>query len=420
MDTVILAKNVELKGGLGLNRPNDNQIVFGSTGSGKSLSIIVPTMCHMTDSSFIGTYAKPALVAKSVRYFQKRGYKTYVWNLANPKEGDPLPDPYAYISSYDDMQELAHQIVYCNPQSLTSSKIDPYWQEASEGLLTGLMDYVLRNEDHVSMKKVIDMFYSLRIYESGKGIWTSLDDEIDDLARRFPDSIAARKLLSFTQLPYVTASCVRDALEKALQHAFPLSVQSSMSIKDSVNFSEVGTQRTAIFIITSPVRVTQYAFSNLLFSIAIRELIEYSESCPDNRLPRNVKLIFDDFSCGFSIQNYEKTISTFRAAGISAIMLCQSLSQLDATYGREGSTTILDNCSSLIYLPGGMNELTCSYISRILNLPLEDVMFMPIGNVVVMQSGKKPIIAPRYDTLSDPLYKELISSDESRSEHMAG
>lgn len=126
--------------------------------------------------------------------------------------------------------------------------------------------------------------------------------------------------------------------------------------------------------------------------------------------------MFDDFSCGFAIQNYEKSISTFRAAGISSLMLCQSLSQLDATYGQENATVILDNCASLVYLPGGMNQQTASYIAKMLDLPLNDVMFMPMGNVVVFQSGQQPVIAPRYETLKDPLYQKLMAAGEEKGE----
>lgn len=70
MDKVILAKDVILDGGMGSQRPNDNQIVFGSTGSGKSMSVIIPTLCHMRDSSFIGTFAKAGIVSKAVRFFR--------------------------------------------------------------------------------------------------------------------------------------------------------------------------------------------------------------------------------------------------------------------------------------------------------------------------------------------------------------
>lgn len=269
-------------------------------------------------------------------------------------------------------------------------------------------------EDAPCMKEVIDLFYRLEIKEDGRAITTSLDAHFDWLKEHSPKSVAARKLRSFAQLPYATAGCVRDDMEKAIQNMFPVSVQDAMTEEASVDFEKFATEQTAIFILTSPVRTAQYGFANLLFGIAIRQMMEFAESRENNRLPRNVKLIFDDFSCGFPIRNYEKSISTFRAAGISAMMLCQSLSQLDATYGQDNSTVILDNCSSLVYLPGGMNKKTCAYISEMMNLPLDEIMFMETGNVVVFQSGKPPVIAPRYDTLADPAYQKFISYSDGK------
>lgn len=416
MDKVILAKNIILDGDLGFTRPNDNQMVFGGTGSGKSMSIVLPTLCHMNNSSLIGTFAKKSIVYHAASYFKKLGYKTHVWNLANPKKGDKIPDPLSYVSSDDDVQELARQISNGNPEYSRATKFDPYWREASESLITGLIYYVLMTADSPSMKKVIDLFYQVKIKEDGKGISTSVDYIIEWLQNKAPNSIAARKLTSFSQLPYATAGCVRDDLEKAIQNIFPVSIQNAMSEDALVNFDELSTERTAVFILTSPVRTAQYAFANLLFSIAIRNLMEFAETQKDNHLPRDVKLIFDDFSAGFPVLNYEKSISTFRAAGISSLMLCQSLSQLNATYGQENATVILDNCASLVYLPGGMNQQTASYIAKMLDLPLNDVMFMPMGNVVVFQTGEQPVIAPRYETLKDPLYKKLMACDEEKGE----
>ncbi|MBQ7545953.1 MAG: type IV secretory system conjugative DNA transfer family protein [Clostridia bacterium] len=412
MDKVILAKDVILDGGLGSDRPNDNQIVFGGTGTGKSMSIVLPTLCHMRDSSLIGTFAKRSVVSSAVSFFKERGYKTYVWNLANPGRGDLIPDPLLYVSSVDDIQELARQIANGNPDYQRATKFDPYWREANESLMTALIYFVIMTEDNPTMKKVIDLFYRLKIKEDGKGIVTSLDREFSRLESMAPDSVAVRKFMSFTQLPYGTAGCARDDLEKSIQNMFPVSIQSAMSRDANIRFEDFATDRTAIFILTSPVRTAQYGFANLLFGIAIRRLMEYAETRKNHRLPRDVKLIFDDFSCGFPIQNYEKSISTFRAAGISSLMLCQSLSQLDATYGPDSATVIMDNCSSVAYLPGGMNKKTCEYISQIINLPLEEVMFMEMGSVIVFRSGKQPVIAPRYDTLSDPMYLLFIRSSE--------
>ncbi len=419
MDQVILGQGVVLEGGLGVSRPNDNQIIIGGTGTGKSLSVLWPTMCRMRESSFIGTFAKGEEIDAAVQYFKDLGYKTRVWNLAGPQKGDALPDPLSYVASDDDVQQLAKQTVAANSEYQRTTKFDPYWQDAAEGLLTGLIYMVLMTEDDPSTKSVLDLFYALKISEDGKGIRTSLDKRFDWLEKKAPDSAAVRKLSAFRQLPYGTAGCVRDTLEKALQVMFPLSIQNAMSDKEHLDFGAFAAARTAVFIVTSPVTTIQYSFANLLFSIAIRQLMEYADGREDHRLPRPVRLIFDDFSCGFPILDYPKAISTFRSVGISSLMLCQSLSQLSATYGEDNSTVILDNCSVMAYLPGGMNKKTCSYVSEMINLPLEEIMFMKLGSVIIFQSGQRPKIVPRYPTLSDPMYQNFLEAGKKQKQKRA-
>ena len=416
MDKVILGQGVVLEDDLGVSRPNNNQIIVGGSGTGKSTSVLWPTMCHMRESSFIGTFAKGGEVDAAVQYFKNLGYRTKVWNLATPKENDTLPDPLSYVASDDDVQQLAKQISAANPGYQKATNFDPYWLDTAEGLLTGLIYMVLMTEDHPSMKKVIDLFYSMKIQEDGQGIKTSLDDCFDWLEKKAPDSVAVRKLNSFRMLPYKTRGCVRDSLEKCIQCMFPLSIQKTMSDKAHLDFGEFATELTGVLIITSPVKAVQYSFANLLFSIAIRQLMEYADEQETHRLPRPVRLIFDDFSCSFPILDYPKMIATFRSVGISSLMLCQSLSQLSATYGEDNSTVILDNCSVMAYFPGGMNKKTCAYVSEVLNLPLNDVMFMEMANVVIFQSGKKPKIVPRYQTLSDPMYQKFLEAGKKQKQ----
>lgn len=414
MDKTVFAKDLIVDGNVG---PNNNILVLGGTGTGKTISCLLPTLYNTEESSFIATFAKKTLVQNAVAYFKKRGYKTFFWNLSNPDQSDRLPDLLQYAVSENDTQELARQIVRSNPDYNNAHNFDPYWLDAAETLLTGLMEYEKLTKHFPKMKRVIDTFYKLEVVQDGYSIVTSMEEAFQDLKMRYPNSLAAKKLLSFKMLPYRTAACVRDSLEKSIQTAFPTSIQNSMNENSYVDFSKFATEKTAIFILTSPTRVSQYAFSNIIFNIAIRSLLEFAEKQPDNKLPRPVKLYFDDFSCGFPISNFDKTISTFREeAGISALMNCQSLSQLYDTYGADKAHTIQDNCSSMVYFPGGLNRKTAMLISEMSNLPIEDVLFCPVGKVFVLRSGEKPIFAPRFETFKDPLYREFMNSQKSIDE----
>lgn len=179
MDKVILGKGVVLEDDPGRSRPNNNQIIVGGTGTGKSVSVLWPTMCYMRESSFMGTFAKSGEVDKAIPFFKGLGYREIVWNLAEPGQGDPLPDPLSYITCDDDLQQIAKAIAESNPKYRSATNYDPYWQDAAEGLLTGLIHYVFLTETAPSMNKVLDLFYSMKIKEDGKGIATTLDDKFD-------------------------------------------------------------------------------------------------------------------------------------------------------------------------------------------------------------------------------------------------
>ena len=411
MDKIILGKNIVLNEEND-TRPNQNTLVLGGTGCGKTMSVVIPGLAHMENSSLIGIFTKKSVVSSAALYFEQLGYKTHVWNIATPKKDERIPDPLSYVKGEDDIEELAKQIVNANRAYSKATKYDPYFKEASEGLLTGLICYIFLTEESPAMKSVIDLFYQIKIKENGRGITTSIDNIMDQLQKKAPKSTAAKKLNAFLELPYTTAVCIRDDLEKAIQNVFPVSIQNAMSKEAFLDFADISINRTALFILTSPVRTAQYSFANILFGLGIRELTEFAEKQKDNHLPCDVRLIFDDFSCGFPIYNFEKYISVFRVSGISSLMLCQSLSQLYATYGEDNANTILNNCSSIVYLPGGMNEQTAAYIAKMLGVPVKDIMFMPVGNAVVFQAGKDPVVTKRYETLKDPLCQKLLSIEE--------
>ena len=87
-------------------------------------------------------------------------------------------------------------------------------------------------------------------------------------------------------------------------------------------------------------------------------------------------------------------------------MLLQSESQLEQMYGSGNATTIINNCDSYIYL-GGMDLKTAQNMSLRLNRPLEDILYMPIGQEVVIRRGQRPIITRRYDIQKNELYQEI-------------
>lgn len=405
MDKVILGEGCYLDEDLGMSMPNNNQMVVGGSGTGKSMSVMLPTILHQNENSFIATYAKAGEARKLAHYFSHKKYKVYICDLSAPEKSTISFDPLKYVSSYLDIEELATQIVVGNPQE--NAPKDKYWNDSAKYLLMSLIMAVFMIEEKPSFLKVMNLFNQLKIWEEGRGIGTSLDEIFKGIKEKDSDSQAVCYFADFQMLPYATAGCMRDTLAKGLRRMFPEPVQEIMKRKRNIDFEKLATERTALIIITSTVNTSLYYFANLIFSTGIKRLLEFSETCENQKLPRPVRLYFDDFACGAPIQNYPKMISIFRAANISALMLIQSESQLNELYTSQGATTILNNCSSYTYFSGGMDLETCQNISRRVNeKSISDIMYMPTGKVIVMRSGKKPVIVPRFDIYHSEIYQE--------------
>lgn len=406
-DSVVLAQGVTMAQGL----PNDNVVVVGCSGTGKSLSVEYPTLFGLEKSSIIANFAKPYEAFSMARSFKKRGYRTLICDLEEPARGNISFDPLQYLASYSDVAELANQIVH---SSLEKAK-DDYWNAKSKPLLEMLICASLMTQENASWTDVLDLFDELQIEEHGSQISTALDGFFNRIHRFNPHCLAAREYNSLKNLPIKTAGCCRDNLAACLSAIFPEEIRLGMHEKPHIDFERLASERTALFIIGST-NSTQL-FANLLYDTAIRVLLKYAQRCPGGKVPVPVKLVFDDFACSAPIQAFPKMISVFRAAGISAMLLLQSESQLRGIYGEEHAMTILNNCSCYVYFPGGMDLTTCRHVAERMDTALDQVLYAPPGKVFVMMSGHRPMVKPRYPIFEDQRYLDMIRPPGGRDKN---
>ena len=53
---------------------------------------------------------------------------------------------------------------------------------------------------------------------------------------------------------------------------------------------------------------------------------------------------------------------------------------------------------------------TARNISIRLNLPLDEVLYMPVGKTVIFRRGQKPVVTDRYDIEQDPDYQKVTDN----------
>ena len=102
--------------------------------------------------------------------------------------------------------------------------------------------------------------------------------------------------------------------------------------------------------------------SSLFFTLLLEQIA--AESVSDSSATR-VYLFLDEFANLGVIPNYDTTISLARGRGVSLWHGIQSLSQLEARYGRANAQTILTNCAAKIAL-SGLDVETATYFSKAL------------------------------------------------------
>lgn len=391
---------------------NNNIVVCGSSGSGKTMSITEPRLLETKNTSLIVTVTKRRIVNKYEAMFRERGYNVLDLNFINPAGSNICYDPLAYVSSYSDITFLAESVVKSNPRKSKYTNADPYWDDAAISLLSAEIAYILSTKSNPSFVDVLELHDNITFDERGDTIQTSLDGKFDRIAEKNPSSFAVSCWKSFKQLPIKTASCVFSTLNTTMDTLFSPALRKMMR-KGRIDFKQIANEKTVLFVSTSAVNPALNCFVNIFYGQLFKQLFEYAESRPDGRLPIPVHVLCDDFATGSKIQNFSEYISVFREKALSVTLLLQSESQLESLYGSEQSTTILNNCDTYIYL-GGMDLKTAQNISLRTNKPLDEILYMPVGKEIIFRRGQPPIHTSRFKIEQNQLYKKITRQYENK------
>ncbi|MCM1270216.1 MAG: type IV secretory system conjugative DNA transfer family protein [Ruminococcus flavefaciens] len=403
-DKIILGENCIFSTDSTATGLNNNVIVCGGSGCGKTMSISEPRLLETYNSSLITTVTKRRIVSKYKPLFIKRGYEVQDLDFVNPLRGNVGYDPLQYVQSFQDITYLAKSIVNSNPRK-DRSNADPFWDEAATSLLSAEIAYILMTKADATFADVLYLHDNLKFEEDNEKIKTSLDRQFEKIEAKDPTCFAVTRWRTFHQMPIKTAACIFGSLNAAIDTVFNPELRKIMSMKHKVDFENLSAHKTVLFVTTSPVNPVLSCFVNIFYGHIFKRLFEYAEKLPDGTLPIPVHVLCDDFATGSQILNFPEYISIFREKGISVSLLLQSESQLEAIYGSDSATTIINNCDTYIYM-GGMDLKTAQNISLRLNAPLEEVLYMPIGQEIIFRRGQRPIITKRYDITKNEMYRD--------------
>ena len=283
-DTVILADGVTHSANCPETGRNDNILVCGGSGSGKTVSFTEPCILGTYERNLIVTVTKHGLVDKYTSLLQSRGYSTAVLDFTDASKSTHGYDQLLYATCCDDIGFVARSVVLANPDK--EGKLhDPYWDMAASGLLAALIAGTMATTQDASFADVIDCYKSLKIDYSGSVITTNLDGFFKRLDDSELGSFAKMNWRTFRELPPKTASCVLSTLGSTIGQMFDPELMAMMRNPNKLDFAQFAKRKSVLFVVTSPVNPALDPLISQFYANALKQLFEYADRQPNGKLP---------------------------------------------------------------------------------------------------------------------------------------
>lgn len=391
-------------------RLNNNVMVVGTTGSAKTRTVITPNLLECV-GSYVVTDPKGNLYRKWGGYMRRQGYRVLRLSFIHP-EWSEYYNPLWYIHTSQDVQKLSHALVY-GTEVGCGSNVDPFWDQATVMFLDSIIGYlceVCPKEDRLitNVLKLVRMANLDDEYDDNQN--TPTDLMMKELEKKNPDSWALQQYRNFRLGAGKTIKSILITTTSKLS-SFDTRELRRMLRTDDLDLASIGQRKTAVFVEVSDSDRSMDALINLFFTQAMNELCSYAdEKCSNSELPVPVRFFMDDFATNCRIDNFENMISNIRSRKISAVLVLQSFSQLDAGYG-ENAHTIADDCDTLIYM-GGNDPTTAQEIAVRVNKTANTILHMPLSTSWIIRRGSEPFSCHNFE-LDDYLSEKGIV-DRSR------
>lgn len=408
----ILAENVLVSNDTHKTRINNNDLIIGPSGAGKTRGYVRPNILQANESMIIAD-TKGNLRRELGPALCKKGYKVLDIDFTNLGKSPTGYNPLDFVrfdkrcGTYDE-QEIRRIAACICP---TRSEKDPYWENTArqflETLIAAMLESMPRNEWHLGT-------VSMMAERLGTAEMNALFHQIHEIN---PDSLAVK---GYRHMQILSGSDRTDACVKSflLERLGPLShngVVTMFTKQGRIRFRELGRMKTAVFLTISDTDRSMDALVNLLYTQALQELCRSADrDYKNNRLKIPVRFILDDFATNTRIPDFDNIISVIRSREIYVSLIIQSLTQLEKLYPPAASKTIINNCDNWLYL-GGQDVHTAEYMSKRINRTPASILDMEIDKAWLCIRGQKSREVRKYDP-DGSWQPESVKSNETAHE----
>lgn len=367
---------------------NNNVLVIGGPGTGKTRYFVKPNLMQLNANYFI-TDPKGTLIHDMGWVLEDAGYEIRTFDTIDFDRSLHF-NPIEYIKGEADTLRFVECLIR-NTTGDDQHSGDPFWENAEKLLYTALISYLLLHcpeEDH-SVPGLLSLLSLADAREDDEDYMSPLDmlfHEIETGERlmRVAESsgydISSREfqpassgyawvkvakpvrpeddfaLASYKQFKVAAGKTLKSIMVSCnvRMKPFDIAEMKELLAYDEMALDHLGDARAkvAVFCSMSDTDSTFDFVFALLMQQALDTLCEAALSRFSGALPRCVHFVFDEFANIGTIPDFERMITVTRSRNIAVSMICQSLSQLDENYGENNAATIMNACDTLLYLGG--------------------------------------------------------------------
>ena len=376
-------------------------IILGSTGSGKSVTSVIPYCSFIATASvkksvFI-TDPKSEIFLATSKMFKNNGYDVITVDFRNPEYSnhinllEPAIKEYELYyenlklsedesDSYKSMEFKNESIIHfaeCNQlvSDLSSmimnddSSKEKFWNNSACDLLYGLIFLFLEEYAEGKIKREQITLTSIKKFQN-----SSMTELNNKKLKKYMESKTYEmkskdKLLPLLNISETTYRSITSTFNERMSLYDDVNVENITSNSD-FDFDCLGKKPTVMYCCIPDESKIYYSLVSIIVSIIYKTLVLLCNTQENKRLPTELVFLLDEFGNTPPLNDITSMTSVGRSRRLYFNYYLQSLQQLDNLYGKDVSQIVQDNCG-LAYLKTNTHETAEALSARLGNHGVE-------------------------------------------------
>lgn len=246
---MILSNTVFLSMNTRKTRLNNNIVVSGGSGSGKTRFVAKPNILQ-ANCSYVITDPKGELLRSTGKTLEDLGYVVKVFNLIE-KENSCCYNPFVYIHKESDVFKLIKQLIKNTNPPENKGAADPFWEKSEEALLQAIFFYLWLecSPEHINFKTVMKLIGIAGASEEDEDAESELDIMFRLLEeRKGAEYIPCKQYKIFKMASGKTAKSILISVGVRLS-VFNLEDIANLTLTDNLDLKSIGDKKTVLYIV---------------------------------------------------------------------------------------------------------------------------------------------------------------------------